>query len=144
MAQEDDERVYLWIGAASAEERLEFGSVATIALGARDEELFEAFSADEGDSWDEGRHVGMVHITYHETPGGQMANVHATFDLSDLEGFEPGDTLAALGSLRFQDGVLTSGRLAITGGTGRFARARGQADVEHRNPHKYRVAVTTS
>jgi hypothetical protein len=136
----DEEQVYVWIGEASAEERLEFGSAVSVVLGTLDEELFEAVSED---SWDRGERVGTVSMTYHETPSGQMANVSATFDLSDLEGFAPGDSLVGQGALRYEGGVLVGGRLSITGGTGRFRRARGQADVDHRNPHKYRVAVST-
>ncbi len=134
-------QVYVWIGVSRAEQRVEFGADIPVTLEYLDEDLFQALSDD---SWDTGDWVGSVHLTFFPTPSGQMANVQATFDLSELEGFEPGDSLVGHGSLRYEDGVLTRGRLAITGGTGRLMGARGQADVDHRNPHKYRVAVSTS
>jgi hypothetical protein len=139
VAQSEDQ-VYVWIGETRAAERLEFGSVATVGLGSQDEDLYDA---DPPDSWDKGGSVGTVTLTYFETPSGEMANVHATFDLRDLEGLEPGDSLVGHGALSIENGMPIRGHLAITGGTGRFRGARGQADVDHRNPHKYRVSVST-
>jgi hypothetical protein len=125
----------VWLGMTTAEERIDLGSDAGASLATVEEELFEA---DPPDSWDPGRRVGTVYISYVVTPSGTMANVQATFDLSEL--FEAGDTLVAVGSLTF-DGVLRGGRLSVTGGTGRFRGARGQADTDHRNPHKYSVSA---
>jgi hypothetical protein len=137
--QSEDERVYVWIGETRAAERLEFGTVETVGLGSQDEDLYT-----EASEWERGDRVGVVTLTYLETPSGQMANVHATFDLADLEEMQPGDGLVAHGSLSMENGVPTRGHLAITGGTGRFRGARGQVDVDHRNPHKYRASVITA
>jgi hypothetical protein len=129
-------QTYVWLGVTTAEERIDFGSDAGASLATVEEELFEA---DPPDSWDPGRRVGMAYISYATAPSGTMANVQMTFDVS--EGYEPGDTLVGIGSLTF-DSVVRGGRLSITGGTGRFRGARGQADVDHRNPHKYSASVT--
>jgi hypothetical protein len=126
---------YVWLGTTRAEERIDFGSDAGASLATVEEELFEA---DPPDSWDPGRRVGTVYISYVVTPSGTMANVQATFDVSELFGAE--DSLVAVGSLTFDD-VVRGGRLSVTGGTGRFRGARGQADTDHRNPHKYSVSA---
>jgi hypothetical protein len=129
------EEVFVWIGQEIAAERLEFGSTVTVGLGSLEEELYV-----EDSDWGLGDPVGRVTLTYLETPSGEMANVHATFDLRAME---PGDSLVGHGALSMENGVPTRGHIAITGGTGRFRRARGQVDVDHRNPHKYTVAVSS-
>jgi hypothetical protein len=129
---------YVWLGMTTAEERIDLGSDAGASLATVEEELFEA---DPQDSWDPGKRVGMVYISYIVTPSGTRANVQATFDVSEL--FDVGDSIVAVGSLTFDD-VVRGGRLSVTGGTGRFRGARGQADVDHRNPHKYHVSSTTT
>jgi hypothetical protein len=130
------EQTYVWLGMSMAEERIAFGPDAGATLATFEEELFEA---EPPDSWDPGRRLGMLYVSYVVTPSGTIANVQATFDVS--EGYEPGDTLVATGSLDF-DGDVRGGRLSVTGGTGRFRGARGEANVEQRNPHKYSVSAS--
>ena len=52
---------------------------------------------------------------------------------------EQASTLTASGVLPQHDETVGSGRLAITGGTGKFKATRGELVVDSMNPHRWSV-----
>lgn len=94
-----------------------------------DQQLYE----EEGD-WERGAHVGEVHGTAIVTHGGRLVCA-LTFELED-EG-----TIAAHGVLPMEGSSFGGGRIAVTGGTGRYDRASGSIKVDSRNPKRYRLAI---
>ena len=95
-----------------------------------DQQLYD----EAGDPWERGDLVGEARGIAVITHGGR-AICHLTFELGQE------DTLVANGVLPIEGGSIGAGRIAVTGGTGRFDRASGTLVVESRNPKRYRVMV---
>jgi len=102
-------------------------SAATVVV--MDLELYE-----EAGEWERGSAVGSVHGTAVVTHGGR-AVCHLTFEL------EGHDTIVAQGVLPLEGSSIGGGRVAVTGGTGRFERASGAVEIESRNPKRFRMAL---
>jgi len=89
---------------------------------------------EETGEWERGSARGEVHGIAVVTHGGR-AMCHLTFELDDQ------DTIVAHGVLPLEGSSIGNGRMAVTGGTGRFERAAGTVEVESRNPKRFRMAL---
>ena len=95
-----------------------------------DQQLYE-----EGDEpWEKGLRAGEAHGIAVTTHGGR-AVCNLTFELGDE------DSISMHGVVLVEGGSIGRGRLAVTGGTGRYEGASGRVVVEHQNPKRYRLAV---
>jgi ABC-type nitrate/sulfonate/bicarbonate transport system substrate-binding protein len=84
---------------------------------------------------DPGASIGVVHIILTRSKA-KSADVVARVVFN----FDSGDMVAAVGALPFDQGEdFDGGTLAITGGTGEYARWRGVVTVERLGPHRWSV-----
>jgi hypothetical protein len=99
----------------------------------RDEKVYDAIDDDFG----KGPETGRVHIVaLKPTELGEGTVVtRVVFRFFD----EQASTLTASGVLPQHDETVGSGRLAITGGTGKFKATRGEVVVLSMNPHRWSV-----
>ena len=95
-----------------------------------DQQLYD----EAGEPWERGERIGEAHGIAVTTHGGRVV-CHLTFEIGDE------DTIVAQGVLPHVGGSVGGGRIAVTGGTGRFHRASGTLQIESRNPKRYRFAV---
>ena len=112
----------------------EFPAEAAATTVALEQTLYEEID----EPWNRGGAIGAAHGVGVVTPRGRIAWA-ITFSLGASLGQE--DTIAASGVLPAQKSSMGPGVLAVTGGTGRFARVTGQVTVEVRNPKRYRFDV---
>jgi hypothetical protein len=108
------------------------GETAAATVIALDQQLYEE---RHGEPWTRGDRVGEAHGIAVTTHGGRVV-CSFTFEL------EGDDSIAMHGVLPLDGGSIGSGRMAITGGTGRFHHASGTVRVEHRNPKRYRLILS--
>ena len=104
------------------------GSAATVI--AIDQQLYD----EAGEPWERGDLIGAAYGIAVITHGGR-AFCHLTFELGQE------DTMVASGVLPIEGDSIGAGRIAVTGGTGRFDRASGTLMVESQNPKRYRFMV---
>jgi hypothetical protein len=132
MKDETDEATLVLIG--DDEERSPHdlvGETAAATVIAIDQQLY----AEGDEPWARGDHVGEAHGVAVTTHGGRVV-CSFTFELGGE------DSVAMHGVLPLDGGSIGSGRVAITGGTGRFRNASGSVGVEHRNPKRYRLMLS--
>lgn len=105
------------------------GPAAVIGI---DQELY----VEEGGPFEPGEHVGRAEgfavLTHRE-----RLVCHLTFSFERDED----DTIEVHGVLPREGAGIGGGRLAITGGTGSFAKAAGSVRVETRNPKRYTFSL---
>lgn len=89
---------------------------------------------EERGEWEAGDAVGWAHGMAVVTHGGR-AMCHLTFELGE------DDAIVAQGVLDLDGSSIGHGRIAVTGGTGRFERAQGTVRVQSRNPKRFRIAM---
>jgi hypothetical protein len=93
-----------------------------------DQDTFEATDEDFG----KGEHAGWVHGTAILTHRDRLV-CHLTFSFES----DPDDTIVVHGVLPREDDGIGQGRLAVTGGTGRFHKAAGTVVVRTINPKRF-------
>ena len=103
----------------------EAGASGPARLAAFDQNLYE----EAVEPWQRGELIGEVSGTWVTTHRGK-AIVNVTFTIGE-------DALVAHGVLPLDGSDLGSGRLAVTGGTGKFNKAAGTVDMETRNPKRW-------
>jgi hypothetical protein len=96
-----------------------------------DQDLYE----EVGGPWNHGDDpIGEAHGSVVVTEG-QQGMCHITFKVFNV------GTIVAHGSLPVAGSTVGSGTLAVAGGTGKFDKALGKVDVEHRNPKRWSFAL---
>ncbi len=91
---------------------------------------------EAGEPFEPGDHVGEVHGTAILTHRERLV-CHLTFSFDA----DPDDSIVVHGTLPREHGGMGPGRLAVTGGTGKFHKAAGTVQVETRNPKRYRFTL---
>jgi hypothetical protein len=91
----------------------------------------DTFLEGEG-PFEPGDHAGWVHGTAVLTHRDRLV-CQLTFTFES----DPEDSIVVHGVLPREDTGIGPGRLAVTGGTGRFHKAAGTLNVETRNPKRY-------
>jgi hypothetical protein len=87
---------------------------------------------EDGEPWVTGEHAGWVHGVAILTHRDRFV-CHLTFSFES----DPDDSIAVHGVLLRDGGEIGPGRLAVTGGTGKFHKAAGSVEVETRNPKRF-------
>jgi hypothetical protein len=87
---------------------------------------------EAGEPFEKGERVGEAHGSAMLTHSDKFV-VHLTFEFLQNEE----DSVTAHGVLPREGGQIGRGRIAITGGTGRFHKASGRIEVQTRNPKRY-------
>ena len=87
---------------------------------------------EAGAPFEPGEREGEAHGSAMLTHSNKLV-VHLTFDFDEDEE----DSVTAHGVLPREGGQIGRGRIAITGGTGRFHKASGRIEVQTRNPKRY-------
>ena len=87
-------------------------------------------SVESGGKWNKGNPAGEAHGTAVVTRK-NLAACTVTF------AFDPDDSIVAEGLLPVQGRKLGAGQLAVTGGTGQFAKAAGTVNMETNNPKRW-------
>jgi len=117
----------------SDEQELSFAGLADAAgpatLAAFDQNLYE----ETDEPWKRGERIGEVSGTWVATHRGK-AVVNLTFSIGE-------DTIVAHGVLPVDGSDLGRGRMAVTGGTGKFHKAAGTVDMDTRNPKRWSFAL---
>lgn len=117
----------------SDEQDLSFAAQADVSkpamLAVFDQNLYD----EAGEPWQRGELIGEVSGTWVTTHRGK-AVVNITFMIGE-------DAITAHGVLPVDGSDLGRGRLAVTGGTGRFAKASGAVDMDTRNPKRWSFAL---
>ena len=103
----------------------EAGASGPARLAAFDQNLYE----EAVEPWQRGELIGEVSGTLVTTHRGK-AIVNVTFTIGE-------DAIVAHGVLPLDGSDLGNGRLAVTGGTGKFNKAAGTVDMETRNPKRW-------
>jgi len=95
-----------------------------------DQDLYE----ESGGPWKKGDPVGEAHGSGVVT-GKNLATCSVTF------AFDDDDSLVVEGLLPVQGKKLGAGRLAVTGGTGKFDKASGRVGMETSNPKRWSFVI---
>ena len=89
---------------------------------------------EDGGPWKKGGSAGEAHGSAIVT-GKNRASVSVTFE------FDQDDSIVAQGLLPVQGKALNGGQLAVTGGTGQFAKAAGRVGMEPQNPKRWSFVI---
>ena len=85
-------------------------------------------------SWDKGNPAGEAHGSGVVTRK-NIAKVDITF------AFDEDDSITVSGLLPVRGKALGAGQLAVTGGTGQFAKAAGKVGMETNNPKRWSFVI---
>lgn len=111
------------------EEAFDLAAAAPAKVVPIDQDLFE----EDGD-WNPGEKVGEAHGTAVVTQK-RLAMCHISFTFGEE------DSIVAHGVLPIDGSTLGDGHIAVAGGTGRFDKATGRADLETLNPKRWSFAL---
>jgi len=89
---------------------------------------------ESGGKWGKGDRAGEAHGTA-AVARKNLAQVSITF------AFDEDDSIVVSGLLPVQGKKLGAGQLAVTGGTGKFAKAAGKVGMETNNPKRWSFVI---
>jgi hypothetical protein len=113
------------IGEDQSEDPDELAPAAPATVFPIDQDIYQ----EGADPWSKGDLVGEAHGFAVVTRRGAMTNVTFAFDEAD--------SVVVHGLLPVEGKRLGNGRIAVTGGTGKFAKASGNVDMQTRNPKRW-------